>query len=84
MSTSHYIQMDFDKMHPQNQSVAIGAGLCGVAALCGAPGFIVATGCGLLIRECFRNPDEYTEEPQPVHHTGWKSESSIDYSNIKF
>ena len=78
MSTSHC-----NSMHPQNQSVAIGAGLCGVAALCGAPGFIVATGCGLLIRECFRDPDEYVEEPAPVVHTGFK-DHTIDYNNIKF
>ena len=70
-------------MHPQNQSIAIGAGLCGVAALVGAPGFIVATGCGLLIRECFRDPDEYTEESAPVVHTGFK-DHTIDYNNIKF
>ena len=48
-------------MEPQQQSIAIGAGLCGVAALAGAPGFIVATGCGLLIRECFRDPTDYKD-----------------------
>jgi hypothetical protein len=57
-------------MQPQQQSIAIGAGLCGVAALVGAPGFIIATGCGLLIRECFHNPQNYSDEapPSPPRH----------------
>ena len=55
-------------MQPQQQSIAIGAGLCGVTALVGAPGFIVATGCGLLIRECFRDPQDYTDAPKTIDY----------------
>ena len=65
-------------MHPQNQSVAIGAGLCGVAALAGAPGFIVATGCGLLIRECFRDPADYKGATTQTDY------SQIKYNKIRF
>jgi polysaccharide pyruvyl transferase WcaK-like protein len=65
-------------MKPQQQSLAISAGLCGVAALAGAPAFIVAAGCGLLIRECFRDPAEYEAD------TTVKDYSQIKHNKIRF
>jgi len=46
-------------MHPKSQSMALSAGIVGIAALAGASPFIIATGCGLMIYEAFRKPEEY-------------------------
>ena len=73
-----HVHITSNQMEPQQQSIAIGAGLCGVAALVGAPGFIVATGCGLLIRECFRDPADYKDA------TTEKDYSQIKYNKIRF
>ena len=78
MGDPSYINYVSHQMEPQQQSIAIGAGLCGVAALVGAPGFIVATGCGLLIRECFRDPADYKGADTQ------KDYSQIKYNKIRF
>lgn len=39
--------------------MALSAGIVGIAALAGASPFIIATGCGLMIYEAFRKPEEY-------------------------
>ena len=48
-------------MKDKDKSIAIAAGITGVAALFGAAPFLVAMGCGYTLRECFRDAKSYED-----------------------
>ena len=49
-------------MDNKSKSIALSAGIIGFAVMLGAPAVAVATGCGLIVREAFRNPNEYEKD----------------------
>jgi hypothetical protein len=49
-------------MDNKSKAIALSAGVIGFAAILGAPAVAVATGCGLIVREAFRDPKEYGDD----------------------
>ena len=48
-------------MRDKEKSIAMTAGVTGVAALLGAAPFLVVMGCGYTLYECFRDPKSYED-----------------------
>ena len=70
-------------MNNKSQAIALGAGITGVAAMIGAAPAIVGVGCALIVREAFRDSNEY-EADSTNTNTYSSTKAPIDYNNIRF